>query len=67
MRNQKLNFYGLILTATYHLKGKLNISFEKPTKELKKYAIRESIPQKLLRLVLNALVLSHLQYSAVVF
>ena len=30
------------------------------------YAIRKSIPQKLLTLVLNALVLSHLHYSAVI-
>ena len=30
------------------------------------YAIRKSIPQKLLILVLNALVLSHLHYSAVI-
>ena len=31
------------------------------------YAIRKSIPQKLLILVLNALVLSHLHYSASIF
>ena len=30
------------------------------------YAIRKSIPQKLLILVLNALVISHLHYSAVI-